>query len=482
MTAELVFKNIRLCTEEGVTRSGVAVKEGKIVAIAEDDYLPPAKEIIDGAGQYLLPGGVDPHVHFRDPSRTERETFLTGSMAAAAGGVTTVCEHPISMPPPYSPELVRRRIEIAKKQSVVDFAFFAAAGGEKLDQIPLTAREDIIAFKTFFHAAPEGREKEFVGLTMENDAQIYAGFKAVARTGKILAIHAENNDLISTNIKQMRAEGKVGPRAHAHSRPPISEIESVAKILCFAEECGTRVELCHISTPGAAELVKQAKRRGMEAYLETCPHYLFLTEDALETHGPFAKCNPPLRTRELVDKLWEYVGDGSIDFIGSDHGPFLSSEKETGYKDIFAAPAGFPGIDLRLPLMLTAVNQGRLSLERVVDLISTAPAKTYGLYPQKGAIRVGADADFVLVDLTAQFTVDRMKSYSKSRDGARVYDGWTLTGLPLMTVSRGRVVMKDGKVDEGAMGWGKLVSPQKGKVRDEAREAGDRPRYHRTNA
>jgi dihydropyrimidinase/allantoinase len=219
------------------------------------------------------------------------------------------------------------------------------------------------------------------------------------------------------------------------------------------------VILCHISTPEAAELVKQARFKGLDVYLETCPHYLFLTTEALDEHGPFAKCNPPLRERALMEKLWTYVADGSVDIIGSDHGPFLTSEKETGYKDIFVAPAGFPGIDMRLPLMLTAVKQGRISLARMVDLISTKPAKVYGLYPQKGAIRVGADADLVLVDGDAEFTVDRHKSYSKARDIARVYDGWKLNGLPLMTVVRGRIVMENGVVDETAAGWGNLVVP-----------------------
>lgn len=461
MTADLVIKNVYLHTEQGMIKAGVAVKDGKIIAIADDCYLPEATETIDGKQQHLLPGGVDPHVHFRDPSKNERETFMTGSMAAAAGGVTTVCEHPISMPPPYSPELLKNRIKVADRQSLVDFAFFGAAGADKLEEIPRVAKEDIIAFKTFFHEPPEGRDKEFEGLTMANDAKIYEGFQAVAKTGKILAIHAENNDIIADQIKKFRAQGKVSGIHHAQSRPPVSEIEAVAKVLCLAKATGTKVQLCHISTGEAAELVKQAKLHGQEAYLETCPHYLFLNEEALEKFGPFAKCNPPLRKQDIVDELWKYVQDGSVDMIGSDHGPFLTKEKETGYKDIFSAPAGFPGIDLRLSLMLTAVKQGKLTLERVIELISTNPAKIYGLYPQKGAIRVGADADFVLVDLNKDFVVDRKKGYSLSSDIARVYDGRTLTGVPTMTMVRGRTVMQDGIVSEKNQAWGQLVSPIK---------------------
>lgn len=459
MLADLAFKNIRLCTENGLIDAGIAAKDGKIIAIAGDDYLPAAKETVDGGGKCLLPGGVDPHVHFRDPGKTERETFLTGSMAAAAGGVTTVCEHPISLPPPYSPELIRKRIEIAGRRSVVDFAFFGAAGADKLAEIPRAAQEAIIGFKTFFHDPPEGRELEFTGLTMADDAAIYAGFQAVAKTGKILAVHAENNDIIAAQIKKFRAAGMVSGIHHAASRPPISEIEAVAKVLCIARDTGTRVLLCHISTGAAAKLVIEEKSRGQEAYLETCPHYLFLNETALESFGPFAKCNPPLRSRDIVDELWEHVRDGGVDIIGSDHGPFLPAEKEIGYKDIFSAPAGFPGIDLRLPLMLTAVKQGKLSLERAVALISTNPAKVYGLYPRKGAIRLGADADFVLVDLAGEYVVDRAKGYSLSADSARLFDGWKLGGLPVMTVVRGRIVMREGSVSADNEGWGQLVTP-----------------------
>lgn len=456
--ADLVIENVKLYSEGGIVESGVAVKDGKIVAIAADRYLPPAREVIDGKGQQLLPGCIDPHVHFRDPGKTERETFQTGTMAAAAGGVTTICEHPISMPPPYSPELLKRRIAIASQQSVVDFAFFGAAGADKLEEIPRISREEMIAFKTFFHKPPEGREEEFAGLTMANDAKIYEGFCAIAKTGKILAIHAENDDIIAGQIKKLREAGKVTGIYHAESRPPISEVEAVAKVLCIAAETGTRVQLCHISTGAAAELVKQAKQRGQEVYLETCPHYLLANESALEKLGPFAKCNPPLRKQEIVDDLWRYVQDGTVDLIGSDHGPFLPSEKEIGYKDIFTAPAGFPGIDLRLPLLLNAMKAGKITLERIIDLICTNPAKVYGLYPQKGAIRIGADADFVLVDLDRAFVVDRQKGYSRSADTARLYDGLPLQGLPTMTIVRGRVVMQNGVVTAEDAGWGRLVT------------------------
>ena len=247
--------------------------------------------------------------------------------------------------------------------------------------------------------------------------------------------------------------------AHAESRPPISEIETVSKLLYFVKETGVIMEFCHISTPEAMELIKQAKYDGYEVYLETCPHYLLLTEEKIRELGPYAKCNPPLRPKEMVDKLWDYINDGTVDFIGSDHGPFLRSEKDTGYKDIFIAPAGFPGIDLRLPLILNAVAEGKLKFDRAVKLISENPAKIFGLYPKKGVIQVGSDADLVVVDLNSTMTVSKERCYSKAKDVALVYEGQELKCRPIYTLVRGRVVMDHGLVDEDAAGWGEWVKP-----------------------
>ncbi len=456
---ELVIRNGRIFFNDYLLSGGVAVDKGKIVAVCNDELLPPAQRVIDADDKLVLPGCIDPHVHFRDPGRPDRETFKSGTMAAAAGGVTTVIEHPISTPPQYSPEILKKRIFTATAQSVVDFAFYGAAGAEYTSEIDKISREGIVAYKTFLHAAPEGREEEFKGLTMKDDGEILNGFREVAKTGLICAIHAENNDMIQTLTADLKRKGKVSAGAHAESRPPICEIETVAKILYIAREMGVRIEFCHISVPEAMELVKKAKSEGQEVYLETCPHYLLLTEETLLRYGPFAKCNPPLRKKEAVERLWQYINDGTVDFIGSDHGPFLLQEKEAGKDDIFKSPAGFPGVDLRLPLMLNAVNEGRLSLARAVKLLCKNPATIFNLYPQKGAIQLGADADFAIVDMDQEMTVSREKMYSKAKDIAVVYDGWKLKGVPLYTIVRGRVIMENGAVDEKAAGYGELVTP-----------------------
>ncbi|MCL4424235.1 MAG: allantoinase AllB [Firmicutes bacterium] len=456
---DLTIKGAKVVTEEGVFQGGVAVKEGQIVALGKDDTLPTGQTCLDAKGQYLLPGGVDPHVHIRYPGGAHRETFETGSAAAAAGGITTIIEHPISSPPQYSVEILMTRVKAAREQSIVDFAFLGAAGGEKLSYICDLGSAGIVGYKTFLHGAPEGRDKEFIGLTMKNNYQVYCGFSEVSKTNLPIGAHAEDDDLIAGLINQFRAAGKTGGLDHARSRPPITEVMTVERLIRIARETGVTLYLVHISTPEAVAVAKQARESGQKLYIETCPHYLYLTENDLVKHGPYAKCNPPLRSADDVEGLWKYVIDGTIDTIGSDHGPFTTEEKNQGVDDIFVAPAGFPGLETRLPLMLTAVKEGRLSLQRTVELLSTNPSKAFGLYPRKGTIRIGSDADFALIDMDTPFVINHEEMVTKSRDACVVYDGRSVFGRVTKTIVRGRVVYDNGKITM-APGYGQWILPQ----------------------
>lgn len=463
MKLDLGIINGRVYVNGEFTNVDIGIKDEKFTVLCERGLLPEADKVIDAKGKYVIPGGIDTHVHFRDPGHSERGTFYTESQAAVAGGTTTILEHPISVPPQYNKEILDNRKKVAEeRQGVVDYAFFGAAGGQFPEEITEIAKEGIVAYKTFLHEAPEGRDEEFVGLTMANDYEILVGMREVAKTGLPLGSHAENNDIIQGLIKQYRSEGKVGPEYHCLSRPPISEYSTVQKMILFAKETGCVLDLVHISTPEAMQMAKEAKAQGQKIFLETCPHYLFLNEEELVKHGPYAKCNPPLRSKEIVEKLWDYVIDGTVDFIGSDHGPFLVEEKERGYEDIFVAPAGLIGIDVRLPLMLNEVSQGNrgLTLERVVQLCCENPAKDFNIFPQKGTIQPGSDADLVIFNLDETTIVDKENNYSAAREISRVYEGWELKCKLNYTIIRGKVVMKDGIVDpiaDKTKGWGKLV-------------------------
>ena len=450
---DLVIKSDKVFIDGRLIDCWIGVKDGIISTISKEKLT--AEKIIDAKGKIVLPGTVDPHVHIRAPGHDERETFESGTKDAASGGVTTVIEMPISTPPPHSPELVQRRMDIASQEVVVDIAFFGAAGTDCLEDIIPCAKSGIVAFKTFLHEAPPGRKEEFIGLTAPNTGDQYELMEKVAKTGIMIGFHAENNDMINKNIARLRSEGKTSPLYHGRSRPPVVEIETVAKILLFAEKIGTKVEICHISTPEVVELVNRAKSKGVYVVAETCPHYLFLNENALEKVGVFAKCNPPLRSEEERLKMWEFVRDGSIDIIGSDHAPYTKEEKERGSEDIFTPPAGFPGLSTRLPLLFTAVKEGKIRLDKMIELICENPAKIFGLYPKKGTIAVGSDADFVIFDPDKKDIISKDKMFTKCRDSALVYDGWEVYGKPEKTIVRGKIVFDNGEI---------IVSPGYGEI------------------
>src|SRR5665648_327698 len=280
---DLVIKSDKIFTDGRLIDCYVGIKNGIIVAISKEKL--EADEVIDAEGKMVLPGTVDPHVHIRAPGHDERETFESGSKDAALGGVTTIIEMPISVPPPHSPEIVKRRMKIADKEVVVDIAFYGAAGTDRLDDIIPCSKSGIVAFKTFLHGALPGRDKEFIGLTAPNTGDQYELMEKIAQTNIMVGFHAENNDMINKNIARLRNEGKTSPLYHGRSRPTVVEIETVSKILLFAETIGTKVEICHISTPEVVELINRAKSKGVYAIAETCPHYLFLNEDALNKVG-----------------------------------------------------------------------------------------------------------------------------------------------------------------------------------------------------
>jgi dihydropyrimidinase/allantoinase len=451
---DMVVKSDKIFTDGRLIDGYIGIKNGIITAISKEKL--EADEFIDAERKMVLPGTVDPHVHIRAPGHDERETFESGTKDAALGGVTTVIEMPFASPPPYSPEIVKNRMNVADKEVVVDIAFYGAAGTDRLDDIIPCSKSGIVAFKTFLHEALPGRAKEFIGLTAPNTGDQYELMERVAETGIMIGFHAENNDMVNKNIARLRSEGKISPIYHGRSRPPVVEIETVAKILLFAEKIGTKVEICHISTPEVVELVNRAKSKGVYVVAETCPHYLFLNENILEKLGVFAKCNPPLRSEGERLKMWEFVRDGSIDIIGSDHAPYTKEEKERGSEDIFTPPAGFPGLSTRLPLLFTAVKEGKIRLDKMVELICENPAKIFGLYPQKGTIAVGSDADFVIFDPDKKDIISKDKMFTKCRESALVYDGWEVYGKPEKTIVRGKIVFENGEITVSP-GYGEII-------------------------
>lgn len=452
----LVLKNCSVYTTGGLVDGGVAVSEGKISAVGGTAFLPQGEQEIDLKGAALLPGGIDTHAHVRDPGRRDRGDFATETAAAAAGGITTILEMPISSPPQFKPEILENRIKCASERSHVDFGFYGAAGNHP-EYISELAAAGVAAFKTFLFKPHAGREEEFEGTCAEDDGNLLEIFKAIKKTGKICAVHAENDQIIQSLTKKLKANGRKDFFAHGEARPPLSEIAAVKKVIMYARMTGVRVSICHVSTPEAMECIKEAKSEGIQIYAETCPQYLFCDEESAVSVGSFAKFNPPIRKRAASEALWRYVRNGTVDFIGADHGSFLLSEKRPGMEDIFAAPAGSTGFEERLPLFVTAVRDKKLSLRRMVELLSTNAAKTFDLFPHKGVISVGSDADLVAVNLDKEFTVRASKMKTAGRDIARLYEGRRLFGTVELTMVRGRVVFSKNGSFPAATGWGRNV-------------------------
>jgi allantoinase len=433
-------------TPAGARRLHLGVSGGRIVALVGPGERLEAGRTVEAGGLVVLPGLVDTHVHLRDPGFPEREDFDTGTAAAAHGGVTTVLEMPLSIPPVCSGEILARRRAAVEPRARVDFALYGGLGHDNPGEAEGLARAGAVAFKTFrITPAPE-RAAEFVGLCAVDAGAMAAVLRAAARTGRPAAVHAEADAVVQRETGRLRAAGRRDLGADGEARPELAEAASVAETLALAEAAGARVQIVHVTCPAAARLVRQAKARGVAVTAETCPQSLTFAAEEVAAHGALAKVNPPLRSAESREGLWEFVHDGTIDVVGSDHCPFAPGEKAARGDDVLAALPGLAGIEAMLPLLLTAVHQGRLTLERLAALASERAARIFGLYPAKGAIQVGADADLVLVDPGAHWTLRAADFYTRGRGTAGIFDGREVVGRPVMTLVRGRPVMEDGKV------------------------------------
>jgi dihydropyrimidinase/allantoinase len=456
MAVDLVISAATVVLPDGVRPAALAIDDGRIVAIGGEDDLPEARERIDATGLHLLPGVIDTHTHARDPSVDAREDFGSATAAAAAGGITTILEMPISTPSVHSAATFQRRVEIVQPKAHVDFGLYGGAAADNLAEIEGLAAAGVVGYKTFRTPKPVGREREFIGLCAPDAADYAAALLEVAKTGLIGAVHAEDAQLLAANQEALQAAGDRAPMSHARWRPEVVELASVAQSIELAMAAGARLQLAHCSNPTAVGLATAARARG-SVTVETCPHYLFLTEADIERHGPFAKINPALRSAASVDGMWAAIAAGEVDVIGSDHSPFLVEEKAPFADDMWGALPGAPGLESLLPLMLTAAADGRISLETAAALTAGNAARIYGL-ADKGEIRVGAHADLALVDLAYEGTIDTTTWLTRSRGTAGVWHGRRVRARVRTTIVRGRTIYRDGRL-VGSPGWGNLVRP-----------------------
>jgi allantoinase len=435
-----------IVTLEGTVRGSIGIRDGRIAAISSDRLA--GEEVLAARDRVILPGAVDLHVHFNEPGRTHWEGWGPGSRAAAVGGVTTVVEMPLNaIPPTVTASALTRKVQAAQAASVVDFALWGGLITNNLEHVPALASAGVVGFKAFM--CPSG-VAEF---THVEDGILFEGLSRIRDLGLFLAVHAESHWITRYHTERLLTQGRHDRRTWGESRPPIAELEAIQRALFLAARAGCRLHIVHMSVPDGTTLIAESKAAGQPVTVETCAHYLALTDDDLLRLGPVAKCAPPLRERAEQDQLWRDVLSGQIDCVTSDHSPCPTEDKTRGEEDIWQAWGGITGVQTLVPLMLTeGVHKRAMSLPQFAALLSATPARIAGVWPQKGAIQVGADADLLIVDLEREWTVER--SWLQSRHKHSPFIGRTMKGWVEQVIRRGHTVAEGGEVTvDGGGAW-----------------------------
>lgn len=445
-TLDLVVRGADVVSHSVVGSYDLGVRDGRIACVLDRGATVDAHREVDFSGLTVMPGIVDAHVHFREPGSAHRETFPSGSMAAAAGGVTTVLEMPTSTPTVVTAAILRERVAALANRSFVDFALFGGAGTGNLQELGPMARAGAIGFKTFLHSAPEGREDSIGLISAPKAADLLQVLEASAPTGLVNALHCEEDTLLE--LFDRRAG--VGPddsfgQRHARSRPIIAEDLATSVATLVGTAAVASVHIVHVSSPGAVEIIASARARGLDVTAEVSPHHVIFNDELLFEHGPWVRCNPPLRPEALRAELVELLDKRQIGIIASDHCPYTEEEIEAGVGRLATAPAGLPGIEFMLPGILTLVNQGSLSLESAVEALTWSPANRFGAIAKGDFVR-GMDADFVAVDLTSKWKYGSESHFSKGASTARYLQNTQFTGAVHSTWLRGEPVFADGEI------------------------------------
>ncbi|MTI70405.1 MAG: allantoinase AllB [Firmicutes bacterium] len=457
---DVIVKNARIPQGDDTVVTNILVKDELIAGFTQDLEGIDAKETIDAEGKLTLPGCIDSHTHINDPGFTHRENFLTGSSAAASGGVTTIVDMPCcSKPSVRSVEELEHKLEAIKDKAIVDYGMWGGVTGEdvregNLHNVQEQADYGVLAFKVYMTPSVPTYPRV-------TDPEMYECFKAVAETGLPVGIHAENFAMAEFYTDKFEKEGRMDGPAWAEARNTLIEKVAIQLGISFAEDTGARLHIVHMSTGIGSKLVREAKERGLDVTSEVCPHYLTLNyQDAMTEHMQFAKIAPPLRTEKDNEELWEGLQDGSVDFVATDHAPYnIETEKDAEGMNIWNSFPGIPGVETMVPVIVSeGYNKGRLSLSRLVEVLSESPAKHYGLYPKKGAMFIGSDADFTILDLDKEWTIDKDKMYTMAK--YTPFHGYKLKGKPVKTVIRGKVVYDDNEGIVGQEGYGQFIKRQ----------------------
>lgn len=445
---DLIIKNGTICTATEQYKADIAVTDGKISSIADKIEDESCTQVIDATGKLVLPGAIDAHTHLAMPfgGTISSDDYFAGTRAAACGGTTTVFDFVLQDFGENMVDSVKRRDALCAGNAAVDYSFHVAVKDVSeglIDSIEECVNFGIPSFKVFM-------VYDF-GVT---DGVFYQVLQKGKECGALIAVHAENNELVNTLTKQYLAEGKTSAWYHYMSRPEFVEGEADHRAIALAKAVDTPLYIVHLANKEGVQAVTKAKDEGYTVYAETCPQYLNFTSDVYKREdGINFVCSPPIKGQDSQDALWQAIARGDIDTIATDHCPFQSYEKEWGKNDFTKIPNGCAGIENMYPYMLSAANTGKITFQKAVELCSTNPAKIFGCQ-NKGSIAVGKDADIVIYDREKEVTITNELMHSDCDH--TIWEGVTVYGYPVQTYCRGELVYSNGEF-VGQKGYGKLI-------------------------
>lgn len=443
MLVDLVLRNAKIYTRGRIVNAGLAIDEGRIVKVAKEPNLPAASTKINLEGKLTLPGLIDVHVHLRDQEQAYKEDFFTGTSAAAAGGVTFVMDMPNNKPVTMSSYYLGKRMKLAEKRVIVNVAFYSAFP-KRMREMRSIVEKGAVAFKLFL-------SKKIGGLKIDDDEMLLEAFKTVKKLSAPVAVHAEDKKTIEETEKKMQQAERKDLDAYLSIHSPRVEAKAVSRILWLVEKSNVQLHFCHISSEAGLNHIWKAKKTGLPVTCEVTPHNLLLSSQHLKHYGAVALTDPPVRNAKNVEALWNGVKKGVVDVIASDHAPHSIEEKKA--KSIWDVKAGTAGLETMLPLLLTQVNERRLTLSDVVRLTSEKPAEIFHL-EKRGRLEERCHADVVVVDPKREAKIDASSFYSKAKFSP--FDDWKVKGVPVKTFVNGQLMMDEGEVIAKA-GAGRIV-------------------------
>jgi dihydroorotase len=444
-----LISNGTLITENGPLEADILCDNGVITALCSRRAHSDVNETLDAQGQLVFPGFIDPHVHSRDPGLTYKEDFWHSTLGALCGGITTVLEMPNAIPPVTTDDIFRQRRAAHEKNAWTDFGLWGMAiGTENINELASIFESGAIGVKFFWGYALDRKTKALVHniTTYKNKAdlllppehgEVLEIFNEVARVGGVLAAHCEDHRILASSAQALRRPIQTY-RDLLTTRPAIAEATTIAVGAEFARATHCHFHVVHVSSAQGAKAVHQAQSSGVPITAETCPHYLTLTERDAERLGSVSKVFPPIRYQEDQDALWTALKHNILSSLGSDHAPHTTDEKTVGYSD---APGGSQGIETLAPLMVDAMLHGKLTATQLASRLSTSTAKIYGLYPRKGTLSLGSDADLTIVDSSSSSTI--RNEHLHALNPLSPWDGRKLKGRITASVLRGQIAMRD---------------------------------------